>query len=169
MSGGCCKTRQDLPALAERLRRNSKKLTGARQAVLDVLRHQAQPLSPKEIHASLKQGGCDLATVYRSLTLLQQMQMVKRFDLADGVARYELLAEGDDGHHHHLVCTGCSRIVEIEECFIRELEDAIAARNGFKSVTHRLEFFGICPECQREGQSSFRRKGPPPQGSERSM
>lgn len=148
MSRGCCKGRQDLPALAERLRRNAKKLTGARQAVLDVLRHQAHPLSPKEIHAALPEGQCDLVTVYRSLRLLMQMDMVKRFDLADGVARYELLAEGDDGHHHHLVCTRCSRIVEIEECFIRELEETIAARNGFKSVTHRLEFFGVCPDCQ---------------------
>jgi Fe2+ or Zn2+ uptake regulation protein len=39
-------------------------------------------------------------------------------------------------------------VVEIEECFPREIETRIAAANGFKSVTHKLEFFGICPECQ---------------------
>jgi len=88
-----------------------------------------------------------LATVYRSMRLLEQMGMAKRFDLGDGVARFELLAEGDDGHHHHLVCTRCSEVVEIEDCFTAELEERISARSGFKAVTHKLEFFGICPAC----------------------
>jgi Fe2+ or Zn2+ uptake regulation protein len=43
----------------------------------------------------------------------------------------------------------CAEVVEIEECSIRELEEQIAARNGFATVTHKLEFFGICPRCQR--------------------
>lgn len=106
-------------------------------------------MSNKEIFAALPAGECDLATVYRSLHLLESMGMVKRFDLGDGVARFELLGEGDDGHHHHLVCTRCAHIVEIEECFMPELERQIGARNGFQSVTHKLEFFGICPDCQR--------------------
>jgi Fur family transcriptional regulator, ferric uptake regulator len=59
-----------------------------------------------------------------------------------------LMGENDDGHHHHLVCMKCSEVVEIEECFPREIEKQIAAKNRFKSVTHKLEFFGICPECQ---------------------
>jgi len=137
-----------LTQLAERLRQKSRKVTGARQAILELLRQHKHPLSNKEIHAALPSGDCDLATVYRSLHLLESMGMVKRFDLGDGVARFELLVEGDDGHHHHLVCTQCADIVELEECFITELEEQIAARNGFKAVTHKLEFFGICPQCQ---------------------
>ena len=74
--------------------------------------------------------------------------MVKRFDFGDGVARFELVREGEDGHHHHLVCVHCSQIVEIKDCFPRELEKEIALRNGFKSITHKLEFFGVCPRCQ---------------------
>jgi Fur family ferric uptake transcriptional regulator len=80
--------------------------------------------------------------------LLEEMGMVKRFDFGDGAARFELVGEGDDGHHHHLVCTRCAEVVEIDECFSGEIESRIAAANGFKSVTHKLEFFGICPECQ---------------------
>jgi len=137
-----------LPALADRLRRKSRKLTGARQAILAVLRAHAHPMSIKEIFAELPKGDCDLATVYRSIHLLEEMGMVKRFDFGDGAARFELLAEGEDGHHHHLVCTQCSGVIEIEECFMKELEDKIASGNGFKAVTHKLEFFGICPECQ---------------------
>ena len=89
-----------------------------------------------------------MATIYRAMHLLEEMGMVKRFDFGDGAARFELVGENDDGHHHHLVCTRCAGVVEIEECFPRKIETRIAAANGFKSVTHKLEFFGICPECQ---------------------
>lgn len=102
----------------------------------------------KAIFAAMPAGSCDLATVYRSMHLLQQLGMVKRYDFGDGTARFELLGEGDDGHHHHLVCTRCAGIIEIEECLVRELDALVAARNGFRSVTHKLEFFGVCPACQ---------------------
>jgi Fur family ferric uptake transcriptional regulator len=138
-----------MPELAARLRRKSRKLTGPRQAILEILRRQSHPLSNKEIFAALPSGDCDLATVYRSMHLLESMGMVKRFDFGDGHSRFELLEEGDDGHHHHLVCTRCTEVVEIDECFMGEMEDQIAARNGFKAVTHKLEFFGVCPQCQK--------------------
>jgi Fur family transcriptional regulator, ferric uptake regulator len=138
----------ELPELAEKLRRKSRRVTGPRQAILEILRRHPHPMSSKDIFGALAKGESDLATVYRSLHLLEGMKIVKRFDLGDGVARFELLADGDDGHHHHLVCTRCAKVVEIEECFKGELEEKIASRNGFKSITHKLEFFGICPGCQ---------------------
>jgi Fur family transcriptional regulator, ferric uptake regulator len=143
-----CQHRAELPQLTEKLRRKSRKITGPRQAILKILHEQSHPMSNKEVFAAMSKD-CDLATVYRSMHLLESMGMVKRFDLGDGVARYELLGEGDDGHHHHLVCVHCSEVVEIEECLMREMEEQIATHNGFKAVTHRLEFFGICPSCQK--------------------
>ncbi|HUR47594.1 MAG TPA: transcriptional repressor [Candidatus Saccharimonadales bacterium] len=137
-----------LPELTERLRRRLRKVTGARQAILEILRNNQRPLTIKQIHEGLPDKDCDLATVYRSMHLLEDMGIVKRFDLGDGGARFELLGEGDDGHHHHLVCTRCSDVVELDECFPHELEKEIAHRNGFKHVSHKLEFFGICPRCQ---------------------
>ena len=80
--------------------------------------------------------------------LLEKMGMVKRFDFGDGAARFELVGEDDDGHHHHLICTRCSMVVEIEECFPDAIENRIAAANGFTGVTHKLEFFGVCPNCR---------------------
>ncbi len=146
-----CRHRGDRTApsdWADRLRRQSRKLTGPRRAILAVLQAHPHPLSIREIFADLPAGDCDLATVYRSMHLLETMRMVKRFDFGDGVARFELLGEGDDGHHHHLVCTSCARVVEIEECAMTGLDQLIGDRNGFASVTHKLEFFGICPRCQ---------------------
>ncbi|HSU52698.1 MAG TPA: Fur family transcriptional regulator [Candidatus Dormibacteraeota bacterium] len=140
--------REELPRLAERLRRSSRKLTGPRQAILELLRRAAHPMSNREIFSALTEGSCDLATIYRSMHLLEEMGMVKRFDFGDGVARFELLGEGDDGHHHHLVCTRCAGVIELDDCSMHEMEEGIASRNGFKAVTHNLEFFGLCPECQ---------------------
>lgn len=135
--------------MAARLKRQARKLTAPREAVLGILRRQAHPLAIKEIFAALPQGQCDLATIYRSMHLLERVGMVKRYDLGDGIARFELLSEGDDGHHHHLVCTRCSGVVEIDGCAMGDLEQRLAEQNGFTGVTHRLEFFGICPDCQR--------------------
>ena len=140
--------RQELSLLTGRLRRQARKITGPRQAILSLLRARPHPLTSREIFAALPRGFCDLATVYRAMHLLEEMGMVKRFDFGDGAARFELVGEGDDGHHHHLVCRKCSEVVELEECLPAEMEKRIAARSGFSAVSHKLEFFGICPECQ---------------------
>lgn len=132
----------------ERLRRESCKLTGPRRAVLRVLSEQVRPLSSQEIYRHLPEGGGDLATVYRSLRLLERLGLVKRFHLGDGVARFALLDENHHGHQHHLVCTRCASMVAIGDCIVRELEQRITARSRFQAVTHRLEFFGVCPACQ---------------------
>lgn len=138
---------QPLTELTAKLRQHARKITGPRQAILDVLRQHQTPLTNKEIHESLGKQSCDLATVYRNLHTLEDMHLVRRYDFGDGVARFELVPEGDDGHHHHLVCTGCSLIVEVDGCFPPELEQSLAERHGFSGITHRLEFFGRCAKC----------------------
>jgi Fur family ferric uptake transcriptional regulator len=150
----CCahkhsEPKPELSSLTGRLRRESHKITGPRAAILDILRHHPHPLTNKEIFAELPAGECDLATIYRAMQLLEKLGMVKRFDFGDGAARFELVEEGYDGHHHHLICTQCASVVEIEECFPAEIEQRIASDNRFQAVTHRLEFFGICPDCQK--------------------
>jgi Fur family ferric uptake transcriptional regulator len=110
------------------------------------MEQHAHPLAIREIFDLLPGHVCDLATVYRSMHLLQEHELVRKVEFGDGSARYELIRAGND-HHHHLVCTHCREIVELDECFPKELEDAIARRSGFRAVTHRLEFFGICPKC----------------------
>ena len=124
-------TRQEMFALTNRLRRQSRRITGPRAAILEILRQHPHPLTSRDIFATLPRGRCNLATIYRAMHLLEEMGMVKRFDFGDGAARFELVGEGDDGHHHHLVCTRCAEVVEIEECFPSEIEKRIAAANGF--------------------------------------
>jgi Fur family ferric uptake transcriptional regulator len=139
---------EPLDALTGRLRDRDRRITGPRAAILDVLRRHAHPLTNREVHAELRRCGCDLATIYRSMHLLEELGVVQRYDFGDGAARFELVGAHKGGHHHHLICVRCSDIVELDECFPREIEERIARRNGFKSVTHKLEFFGVCPDCQ---------------------
>ena len=138
-----------MSALTTRLRRHSRKVTGPRQVILKILRTQSRPLTSKEIFAAVPECQCNLATIYRAMHLLEKMQMVKRVDFSDGAARFELVSEGRNAHHHHLVCTQCAAVVEIEECFLREIESRLAGAHGFTAVTHKLEFFGICSRCRR--------------------
>ena len=139
---------QSLTELTDKLRAQARKITAPRQALLNVLRRHAHPLTNREIHAALGKADCDLATIYRNMHTLEAMGLVKRYDFGDGTARFELVEGEGDHHHHHLVCRHCHTIVEVEDCFPTELEHQLAARHGFTQMSHKLEFFGTCPRCQ---------------------
>ncbi len=137
-----------LDDLERALQHRSLRLTGPRRAVLSALQRQTRPVTINELHTALGPGECDLATVHRSVRLLRELGLVQRVELGDGRSRFELVLPGATDHHHHLVCVRCATVVNLEECVPPELEERIAARNGYRQVTHRLEFFGVCPECQ---------------------
>jgi Fur family ferric uptake transcriptional regulator len=136
-----------LSELTDKLRAGARKVTGPRQAILEVLRRHASPLTNREIHTALGKSDCDLATIYRNMHTLAAMGLVRRYDFGDGAARFELVEGDADHHHHHLVCRQCQTIVEIEGCFPPTLEEQLATRHGFTAISHRLEFFGLCPRC----------------------
>lgn len=148
----CCKPEGSLgwEELEARLRQRGLKLTRPRKAVLEILRNHHHPISVQELHSRLPAGQCDLATAYRLMHSLEHAGIVRSYDFGDKVTRFELLREHVEEHHHHLVCVRCSGVVEIEECAIAELERALGDRHGFQAVSHRLEFFGICPVCQKQ-------------------
>ena len=151
---------ESVAEVSDLLRRGSRRVTGARETILRILRRERRPMSPKEILSHMGADRCNLSTVYRTVELLSGMEMVKRFDFGDGVARYELLCgPAHRHHHHHLVCNQCWRVVELDECFPEEFERSIASRNGFTDVTHSLEFFGVCPACQSKPGETVRSSG----------
>jgi Fur family ferric uptake transcriptional regulator len=133
-----------------KLRRSDRKITGPRRAILAALDAAEHPLTAREISQLLPKGKCDLATIYRSMHLLEEMEFIRRFDFGDGTARFELVRDEEGGHHHHLICKECALVVEIEDCFPNRLEERIAQLNGFAEISHKLEFFGVCPACQEK-------------------
>ena len=138
---------QPLSDLTDRLRAQSRKVTGPRQAILDVLRSHAVPLTNRQIHEAVGKSDCDLATIYRTMHTLLGAGLVRRCDFGDGTARFEL-ADDDACHHHHLVCRACKIVVEIDACLAPGVEADLARRHGFSHITHRLEFHGLCPRCK---------------------
>ena len=86
-------------------------------------------------------------TVYRELDFLETQEIARSIIVADGMRRYEL-AHGN-GHHHHLVCTGCNAVecVEIEQCITEDVS-CIERRSGFKVTEHSLKFYGLCQRCR---------------------
>jgi Fur family ferric uptake transcriptional regulator len=91
--------------------------------------------------------GIGYATVYRTLKLLAECGVASERRFGDGLSRYELADDQD--HHDHLICTSCGSITEFEEPRIERLQDAVAARHGFKVVSHKHEMYGICAVCQK--------------------
>lgn len=141
----------DAGRLTAEIRRQDRRLTSQREAILDTLRRHPHPLTTKQIHAAMGKACCDLATIYRSMKLLVELELVERFDFGDGVARFELAGHHSGGHHHHLICTHCQTVYELEECFPEEFQRRIAERYGFAEISHKLEFFGVCADCRKGG------------------
>jgi len=137
----------------ERLKEKGYKMTAQRQAVLDVItRLEGEHLSTEEIFELVKKDHPDigLATVYRTLFLLDRMELVSKLDLDDGCNRYELNKHEEDHRHHHLICTRCGSVEEVREDLLEMLEEQILRKNHFKVNDHRVKFYGYCKNCSED-------------------
>ncbi len=89
--------------------------------------------------------GIGYATVYRTMKLLTDSGLAVTRHFGDGQTRYENLPEG--GHHDHLICLKCSKIVEFQNQNIEDLQAQTASRHGFTVISHKLELYGYCSDC----------------------
>ena len=94
-----------------------------------------------------------LATVYRTLELLSEMQVVEKMNFGDGVARYDLRNDDNHHHHHHLICIQCGAVDEIMEDWLEPLEEKLKKEFNFTVLDHRLDFQGICHRCNEQKNS----------------
>lgn len=129
------------------LKKHGLKATAARSAVLHVLAKTKTPLSVQAVVEKLK-GTADQATVYRALEAFVEKGMARQVELGRGHATFEL--EGT-GHHHHLVCTECGAVEDVEECDADAFaKQALINSKKFSRVSrHSLELFGTCRECTK--------------------
>jgi Fe2+ or Zn2+ uptake regulation protein len=86
------------------------------------------------------------ATVFRAVEVLVEQGVLDRVSFADGTHRYRVC--GPSGHHHHVTCSGCHRVVEIDACLAPELLAAIERSTDFALEGHSVELFGRCPDCR---------------------
>lgn len=140
--------------LKQRLQARQHKMTPQRQTVLQVfLDHPGEHLSAEDVHGILRQGKSEigLATVYRSLELLSELELLQKMEFGDGCSRYEVnTTDPSEHHHHHLICTTCGKVTEFEDDLLDELEGDIQKKMGFHVLNHQVKFYGTCKECQKE-------------------
>lgn len=140
----------------EMLKAKGLKVTNQRLVVLEVLaEHQDRHLTAEDIYELVKEDYPDigLATIYRTIQLLLEMQLVDRINLDDGCVRYEigdLFEGGVKHHHHHLICKSCGKVLPFKDDLLEEVEHHIEETIGFQIVDHELKFFGHCNECLRK-------------------
>lgn len=136
--------------LQHKLNRQGLRLTQPRRTVMSILEASSVPLSPQTIYqrALNDQEDISLVTVYRTLDLLTDLDMVRRVHGSVECHGYVLASPG---HHHSLLCTNCGKTVEFSGSdLLQILLDRIQFETGFKINQHLLQLNGLCPQCQRD-------------------
>ena len=140
----------NMDSIKNKFKKEGYKLTTQRRAVLDVIiENQEKHLSPEEIYdiVKIRYPEIGIATVYRTLQLLEKLNIIYRLNFDDGYNRYELNLDSEN--HHHLICLKCGDIMEVKLDLLENLENEIEDENGFKIVDHNVKFFGYCIDCQK--------------------
>lgn len=136
--------------VATRLRRGRQRYTPARRALVELLHQLERPHAIAELLDADPE--MSQSSLYRNLSVLEQADVVRRLSGTDDVARFELAEDVTGDHHHHLVCTSCGTIEDIEvaeevEAAMHEAVDHAAGERGFRTEFHRLELLGTCTAC----------------------
>ena len=120
-------------------------VTKPRKKILSLLMKEHRPLSAEEIFNNLPDNACDQATVYRCLNQFVEAKLVNTTYLEKDMTHFEF---NDPNHHqHHIFCKICKKIDLLHDCILDKIE-ANLMKKGYKEIQHRLEFFGICENCQ---------------------
>ena len=139
-----------LDQILAKLKQRDFRITPQRLAVLRILASSNGHPSVDKIFEQVKRDfpTTSLATVYKTVTLLKELGEVLELGFPDGSNRYD----GNKPYPHpHMVCLKCRKISDPDlqslEDFIHEAEQ----KTGFTIINHRLDFFGLCPDCRKSG------------------
>ena len=148
------------------------KMTGQRRVIARVLSEAADHPDVEELYrrASALDARISIATVYRTVRLLEEQGILERRDFGGGRARYE---PSEHGHHHHLIDVDTGRVIEFQDAEQERLLRAVAARLGFDLVSLRLELFGrrqvAAPAAEPTARGAGRRRGAAAETDERQV
>ena len=131
------------------LKENTLKFTKQRELILKFLYENEDHYTPEEIHTLLKRKYPDIkvgiATVYRTLSLLEESGIASSISFGAQGKKYEL---GLKKHHDHLICSACGEIIEFFDETIEERQEEIAKKFNFKMTDHTMKIIGLCKKCQ---------------------
>jgi len=126
------------------------RLTPQRMLVIEALHDADKHISAEEIYEQLhaRYPYSNISTVYRTLELLKKLNLVMETDFGEGRVRYHV---AEKGHHHHLVCHKCGKIMDLEESTLFPLKDALLRDYDFQADLRHIAISGECSECRRKG------------------
>ena len=134
-------------AIVEAIAEAGYRLTQPRQSVAGLISARTGHFTSSDLLADARRGRLRLgrATLFRNLELFAELGALERLDLPSGEHAY--VACEPERHHHHVVCRRCGRSAEVQDSGLQTVVTEIARRSGYAIDTHRLELFGLCPDC----------------------
>jgi Fur family ferric uptake transcriptional regulator len=132
--------------IASRLAQKGYRMTPQRLMILEAIEGASGHVSAEEIFQDIKKRypGLNISTVYRTLELLKETGLVTETDMGDGRVRFH--SAGHE-HHHHLVCSRCGKVIDLNEETLSPLIDALSKKYGFRADLKHLAIFGYCKDC----------------------
>jgi Fur family ferric uptake transcriptional regulator len=140
-------TQTDQSPPVQLLARCGIRVTRQRLQVIEELAREPNDVTAQQLFERLRDRGVriGLATVYRALALLTEQGAIDALAHHSGELCYRLCG---DSHHHHLMCSECHRVVELEDCDLEDWISSRAARHGFTATKHQVEIVGVCADCR---------------------
>jgi len=134
------------------LKKKNLKRTEQRDIILDTFLKLEGHISPEDFYQILrkKHPEIGLSTVYRTLKLFSECELAREVQRRDGGTLFE--HNHAHPHHDHLLCSKCGVYFEFYDEQVEKLQEEIAKRHNFKMMSHRLEIFGVCNNCQLQGE-----------------
>ncbi|MGY3751101.1 peroxide-responsive transcriptional repressor PerR [Vagococcus acidifermentans] len=141
-------TEQMIKGAVEKLKASDIRITPQRNAILEYLIESHSHPTADEIYRALEDRfpNMSVATVYNNLRLFTEIGFVKEMSYGDASSRFDFTQT----KHYHAICTKCGKIIDTFYPGLEDVEAATEKLTGFKIAEHRLELYGICPECQEK-------------------
>jgi len=143
--------RARLEQMVERLRKHKFRITPQRLAVVKILAESKGHPSIEAIYDKVRKDfpTTSLATIYKTVSLLRELGEVLELGFTEGGNRYD----GNKPYPHpHIICIRCKKIIDPDLGGFEKLSREVNEKTGFRIISHRIDFFGICPDCQgKEG------------------
>ncbi|HZS12145.1 MAG TPA: Fur family transcriptional regulator [Nitrospirales bacterium] len=137
---------REIEVLKDHLAKHQLKLTRQREQILSLFLRN-EHITAEQMYRQLakRDPHIGLATIYRTLNLFCEAGLAQARHFGTQT-QYDNVSH--KGHHDHIICTGCGKIVEFENSEIERLQDEVARKNGFTIQTHKLELYGLCSSCR---------------------
>lgn len=141
--------KQRLDEIVVKLRDLNFRITPQRVAILRIFLNSQDHPSVEQVYAQVKADfpSTSLATVYKTVNLLKEIGEILEIGFACGGNRYD----GNKPYPHpHLICTRCKKIMDSDIGLVDQIASELEQISGYRIVSHQIEFFGICPACQKK-------------------